>query len=370
MPGEGGTLDHPRASLQAFEPGDTPASPARHVFATLDGMRGIAAIAVVTFHYRDMLGPWVFRSAYLAVDLFFLLSGIVIAHAYERRLLAGVSARRFMTMRALRLMPLYLVGLSLGVGVALLGIALGQSNWTWSALLPVALSGALMIPNLFPAPRADLYPLDIPCWSLFWELVINLIYAVSLRWLRTGVVIAILVMAHAALAFSAWRAGGLDFGYDWQHPEIGFLRVTAGFFGGVWIARMHRTGRLWRLSLSPLLALLLAGGLLALPIALGWAKDIACVAVAFPLLCVAALQSEPRRSAPYLWLGLISYPLYVVHATLPWSRLADKLLHVSPERLEPLSGLVAMAGAVIVAWCLAVFYDLPVRRWLSRRSPG
>ncbi|SFG20132.1 Peptidoglycan/LPS O-acetylase OafA/YrhL, contains acyltransferase and SGNH-hydrolase domains [Novosphingobium sp. CF614] len=339
----------------------------KHLFATLDGLRGIAALAVVTFHYRHMLGPLVFPSAYLAVDLFFMISGIVIAHAYEHRLASGMTAVGFMGKRIVRLLPLYLAGLGVGAAVAILGLLLGVSAWNWAELLPVVLWGALMLPNIFPAPRADLYPLNIPCWSLFWEMVVNLAYVLALRRLRGRALIVVFVMAQITLAFAAQRAGGLDFGYRWQHPEIGLLRVIAGFSGGVLLARFFKAGRLWRLRLPPPMILIAAGALLALPASLGWAKDVACVALAFPLLCIAALGSEPRSAAPYLWLGTISYPLYVIHATLPWDRLAERLLHLAPEHFAPWSGLAATVGAVAAAWGLAHLYDTPVRRWVTGR---
>ncbi|WBO20852.1 acyltransferase family protein [Sphingomonas abietis] len=343
-----------------------PKQPSRtHNFATLDGLRGIAALAVVTFHYQDMLGPFVFRSAYLAVDLFFLMSGVVITHAYEHRLAQGMTVSDFMAKRIIRLMPLYLAGLGVGTAVAMTGLLFAGSGWTWGTLLPVVLCGALLLPNLFPAPRADLYPLDIPCWSLFWELLINLAYALSLRWLKPGMVIAMAMLAQAALAVAAWHAGGLDFGSNWQRPEIGLLRVAAGFSTGIVLARLLAAGRLWHIRMPPWLILIAASMLFALPTWLGWIKDALCVMLAFPLLCITALHSEPRWSKPYLWLGLVSYPLYVIHATLPWDRLV-KIGHVSAESLAPWSGLLAIAGAVIVAWGLARFYDAPLRCRLAR----
>lgn len=57
------------------------------VFHTLDALRGIAAIAVVVFHSATVLAPISMPTAYLAVDIFFVMSGIVIAHAYEVQLL-------------------------------------------------------------------------------------------------------------------------------------------------------------------------------------------------------------------------------------------------------------------------------------------
>src|SRR5271156_4792125 len=87
----------------------------RQHFATLDGLRGVAAIIVLALH---VLGPLVDISltphAGLAVDFFFCLSGFVIGYAYEDRLLKTMSFLEFATARVIRLYPLIIAGLLLG----------------------------------------------------------------------------------------------------------------------------------------------------------------------------------------------------------------------------------------------------------------
>ena len=79
----------------------------QHVFLELDAMRGVAAICVMLYHYSPFLSASkVLPSAYLAVDMFFLLSGFIIAHAYRARLLAGMSLGKFAVVRIIRLYPL------------------------------------------------------------------------------------------------------------------------------------------------------------------------------------------------------------------------------------------------------------------------
>lgn len=288
------------------------------VVHALDGLRGLAAIAVVTFHYRTMLGGWYFPSAYLAVDLFFIISGIVICLNYEDRLRGGMGALRFMARRLARLAPLYLVALALGAGVAAAGIAMETGNWTGRTLAPVVLAGSLMLPNPFPAPRPDLFPLNPPCWSLFWELAINLAYALVLPWLGTRVLLGLIGGGALLLAIAAGQAGGLDFGYDRAWLQIPALRVLVGFSIGVLIARLARQGRL-PASPVPVGALLCLGiALLAAPAALGWIKDLILALGLFPLLCAAAMTGRAAHPGLCRTLGLISYPLYVVHAVIPF----------------------------------------------------
>jgi hypothetical protein len=105
--------------------GGVPYGQGKREFTTLDGMRGIAALAVVTRHaplYFESVSIFVqspmakapiavgpFFESYLAVDFFFALSGFVLAHAYGHRLATGMSPGRFMAIRLIRLYPLYVV---------------------------------------------------------------------------------------------------------------------------------------------------------------------------------------------------------------------------------------------------------------------
>jgi peptidoglycan/LPS O-acetylase OafA/YrhL len=83
----------------------------RHQFVLLDGLRGVAALAVVVTHALYFFPPT--PMAYLAVDFFFMLSGFVLAHAYGERLRQGMTAGRFMAIRLIRLYPLYALGSAL-----------------------------------------------------------------------------------------------------------------------------------------------------------------------------------------------------------------------------------------------------------------
>ncbi|MFC4254219.1 acyltransferase family protein [Altererythrobacter xixiisoli] len=339
----------------------------RHIWHTIDGMRGLAAIAVVTFHYRNMLGPWWFESAHLAVDLFFLISGVVIAAAYDQKLAEGLSTWRFMQARMIRLMPLYLLGLCLGASVILFDILMGQSRWSLAQLMPVLVIGVLMLPNPFPAPRHDLFPLNLPSWSLFWEVTVNLLYALLHRVLTLPRVLMVAGLAGVALALLTIEAGTLDFGYNWTRPEIGFLRVVLSFFAGVALMKLHRMGRLPRLQLPPVLLLLATAALLALPAEWGWIKDMACVTLAFPLVCIVALNSEPRFLAPYVLLGMVSYPVYVIHMVIPFARLSYGMLGEQIGDFGPAGGMVAIMILLALSLVLAWFYDIPVRRWINTR---
>jgi len=146
-------------------------------FGTLDGLRGVAAIVVVLFH--AIFGAWVPRFGYLAVDLFFILSGFVLSHAYDKRFVAGMSVAEFLSLRVVRLYPLYLLGLVLGLCVVRIN----------PSIMDAPAAGVLLnfVLNLFDLPGMEipgtlyreLFPLNVPLWSLFFEFwVANLIFGI------------------------------------------------------------------------------------------------------------------------------------------------------------------------------------------------
>ena len=95
----------------------------------LDGMRGVAALAVVALHLKDSLGISAPPASYLAVDLFFMLSGFVLAQAYGARLAGPLSPWGFIRLRLIRLYPLYLAGLVVGAAVGLIDAG-GPGGWS------------------------------------------------------------------------------------------------------------------------------------------------------------------------------------------------------------------------------------------------
>ena len=102
----------------------------RNRFVTLDALRGIAAIGVMLYHSMPD-SPLVIPGGYLAVDLFFVLSGFVIALTYEDKLRDGMTPREFLALRAIRLWPMLLVGA--GLGIALYG---GHAGMLFSVAEP------------------------------------------------------------------------------------------------------------------------------------------------------------------------------------------------------------------------------------------
>jgi peptidoglycan/LPS O-acetylase OafA/YrhL len=368
-------------------------SPARiaekkRTFHSLDGLRGIAAILVVMSHYKDLVVPFAPGSAYLAVDAFFLMSGFVIAFAYEVKLERVVSAKQFLVLRIIRLYPLYIAGTLLGALVQML-----RRNFTHSTsrtvpdLLTELVPAVLMIPHpkfpsganpdtvtgmsggVFYAPQ--LYPLNGPAWSLFFELVVNVLYAATLRLRHSIFLPTVLIVSSTAMIATAFSRGALIEGWGWPGWWVGLVRVTFSYFMGVLLYRAHRSGRFLRWDISPIVILLAVAVCLWINVPPGWHRavyDLACVLLIFPALIWFCICSEPAHPRFFSILGLISYPLYVLH--IPFRAIFEptflRVLHIQASSLAPWSGIGMILFLVAASWFLAATYDVWARRSLGR----
>jgi peptidoglycan/LPS O-acetylase OafA/YrhL len=258
--------------------------------ATLDGLRGVAAFAVVLMHV-SVLAP----HAYLAVDLFFVLSGFVLEHAYGARLAAGWSPLAFMCKRIRRLYPLYALGLSisvLAVGAALL--LHREAGWTPGAVAAAAVTGLFMAPLWSPGD-AHLYPLNFPAWTLLAELAANAVYGWAYRLLSAPMLFAWTLACGLLLGWLALGHGTLNAGATWADFSIGLVRVGFAFPLGVMLRRI--TPRTLP-PLAGLLALLAASAVLYAPF--GGARaplyDLLAAIIAWPVLGGVLRRLRHRRT--------------------------------------------------------------------------
>ena len=274
----------------------------------LDALRGLAALLVLAYHARSLALPReVLAHGYLAVDLFFVISGFVLARAYDARLAAGEGAA-FMIRRLKRLYPMAVLGILLGAGIWLSG---GEEPGVVALLLALGLA---FVP--FAAGR-DVFPLNGPQWSLMWELFANLAYAVAaprLTTRRLALLVAAGGLAHAALVVSHGTGSLGPYGHAWW---TGAPRVVFGFFAGVLLARMATEGRP-KVPVPPIAAILAAVVLVLsapVPEAARAAFDLVAALAVFPLLVAAAARAEVGgRLRPVLdGLAGISYALYALH---------------------------------------------------------
>ena len=335
----------------------------KRTFATLDGLRGVAALFVAMRHTSFFHGLNI-HGGYLAVDLFFVLSGFVIAHAYERRLSQGLAPGRFLVMRYLRLWPLYALGAVIGLIAAASHALPGHDNMPLRDVARTAPFALAMLPG--PHIKPMLYPINSVAWSLALELLINAVYAFTWRWLRDVRVLAgVLVLSAAALVAACVGFGKLDIGFQWTDAIGGLPRVAFSFTAGLAVYRLYRA-EVWRPRLP-------AWAPLALLIPLLWVRldeivyPLACVLAVFPAMVLACANTEPGpRAAPvFAWLGAVSFPLYALHK--PVGELATLLVHRTwpeAEHLGPWIGAPYLAALCLACILVERHYDGPVRRSL------
>lgn len=361
--------------------------PSKSHYVVLDGLRGVASLMVVVFHLFEAYSggnpqKQIINHGYMAVDFFFLLSGFVIAYAYDDRW-AGMSQWEFYKRRLVRLQPMIIVGGL--IGAALLGFQHYSlfpklQTVTTVQVIGVLLLGFVMIP-LRPSAEirgwGEIYPLNGPQWSLFYEYIGNILYAAGLRKLSNralGVVVALAGLAMVHMLVFGPR-GDLIGGWalDLNGVRIGLTRVMFPFFAGVLLMRLGKRIKVANGFAVCSLLLVIA---LALPRFGGerlWINGLyeaACVILLFPLI-VAIGAGEKDASGPSVriarFFGDLSYPLYITHYPLIYIYTG----WVIDKKVPPAQGALVGAGlfvaAVAIAYGCLKLWDEPARRWLAGR---
>lgn len=337
--------------------------------STLDAMRGLGAFAVLLFHFLvngEMIAP----KGYLAVDFFFLLSGLVIAHTYDSRLRSGMSFGNFTVLRLVRLYPLFIVGLLFGALRRFGYAALERGDgWSPAQLLQAGAFEILMLPSPL---SENLFVLNGPSWSLFFEMAVSLAYAGLLFRLRTGTLVVLTALFGMLLMVTAVQHGSLEMGLKWAWFHGSVARTGFSFTLGMLIQRKLRGQYLVRPARPSWLALLPCAGLLACLLAQtdsGALFDLVIVMVVAPLLVwLGASYDPPAALQPAArWIGELSYPIYAIHYPLMFLWLfAAKRAHL-PLAAQLIGFVLLTAG---LAWALNRWWDVPVRRWLNARIGG
>jgi peptidoglycan/LPS O-acetylase OafA/YrhL len=325
------------------------------VFDLLDALRGLAALVVVWAHLGAWTAPYRPVLAGVSVDLFFAISGFVIAHSYEDRLANGWTVGKFLLVRLVRLYPMYMAGIAVSVALWFV-LPIGHDS-----------KAALVQASMLPYPTStSLYPLNGPAWSIFFELIINLAYAVSYRAWKIPNILGLMASSAVGLLLCALAGQTVDGGWDWKEFPVGVARVSYGFASGVLVFRLYSAGQ--RL---PTLPRIITVCMAILPTILAprlpellWRLPIILIVIPLALSCaVSASTRSPKVCA--LYLGRLSYPLYALHypclygATIAFSRF------VSNSPLE--FAAIFIVFIVMTSFLIESTCDRPVRGWLSRR---
>ncbi|RZL98444.1 MAG: acyltransferase, partial [Pedobacter sp.] len=182
-------------------------------FEILDGLRGVAAIAIVIFHFMEMVYEFKLNfigHGFLAVDFFFCLSGFVIAYAYDDRI-GKMGNIEFFKSRLIRLHPLVFLGSVLGL-LAFLFDPFGGHPELYSAgkIILIFLCSIFLIPFPVIGERSfNLFGLNAPAWSLFWEYIANIVYAFVLYRISRKYLIVLIIISAIALCYVSYSAGNV-----------------------------------------------------------------------------------------------------------------------------------------------------------------
>ena len=344
----------------------------RH-FEVLDGLRGIAAVSVVTFHFMEMAITDYSKNfighGFLAVDFFFCLSGFVIAYAYDDRI-AKMGVVEFLKSRLIRLHPLVVLGSILGLFAFLFDPFAGPFSPSYNAgkVALIFLTSVLLIPFPVMAERTfNLFTFNAPAWSLFWEYVANVVYAFILYRISRRSLLVFTTLAAAVLCVAGYRAESLMGGWGGATFWDGGARVAYSFSAGLLVYRFNWTIRT-RLGFTGLSILLLAAFMMPY-FHWNWLAELLVVLFYFPLLVAlgAGASLTKRSEAVCVFSGKMSYPLYMTHYAVIWMFANYYSVH---KPGTPQLALIVTTGVLLltgVAYVAMVAYDIPVRRYLSSK---
>jgi peptidoglycan/LPS O-acetylase OafA/YrhL len=340
-------------------------------FEILDGLRGIAALAVVIFHFMEWIFPDISKNlvghGFLAVDFFFCLSGFVLGYAYDNRI-REIGNRAFFKLRLIRLHPLVVLGSVLGLLGYLLDPFATSSSQDLGQLALLFIASMFLIPLPVMEERFfNLFALNAPSWSLFWEYVANIFYALVLVKLGRRTLLILTILAAAGLCFVSHRAGNLLGGWSKDNFWDGGVRVAYSFTAGLLLYRSN-----WKIKNQlgfPILAILLSFAFLMPWFSWNWLAEALVVIFYFPLLVAlgAGTTLAPIWKKSCRFSGNISYPLYMTHYAAIWI-FGNYYTNTKPSTGE--LTLVVIGGTIFLvafAYFVMVFYDVPVRKYLARK---
>lgn len=357
-------------------------------YPILDGLRGVAAIIVVTFHLTEPLGTGHFdilvNHGYLAVDFFFLLSGFVIGYAYDDRR-HKMTIGTFFKRRIERLQPMVVLGMTLGA----IGFYFTDST-IWPLIHTVPLWKMLLVMligyTILPVPLSldirgwqEMHPLNSVGWSLFFEYIANILYAVGIRKFSKTALSILVFIAALALAHLAITSANGDVSGGWtlniEQVRVGITRTMYPFFAGLLLSRIMKPTHVKNAFLwcSLLVAITLymprIGG--AEHVWMNAIYESVVIIVIFPLIVYLGASGSIKTQTELRvckFLGEISYPLYMVHYPLVYFYVAWISNHkgVTIVQAWPYA-LLILISVIILAYVALKWYDEPVRKWLRKK---
>lgn len=366
----------------------TDIKPKKH-YEILDGLRGVAAIIVVAFHvFEAFTGGNRFKQiinhGYLAVDFFFLLSGFVVAYAYDDRW-GKMTQWEFYKRRLIRLQPMVIMGMIIGAmfyyfqaSDILFPMIAGMEVWKVILTMIIGFTLLPVPPSMEIRGWGEMHPLDGPAWSLFFEYIANILYALFFRKFSNKLLgVFVFIFAAMLINYTVFGPKGDVIGgwsLNLEQMNVGFTRLLYPFFAGILLSRLgkliHIKGAFWVCSL--LIAIVLMVPRIGDENSL-WMNGLYesfCIILIFPLIVSIGAGGEIKN--PFSLkickvLGDISYPIYITHYPLIYwytAWVVDNKISLEDGYIVGIGVLVA---SIVLAYLCLKLYDEPVRNWLQSK---
>lgn len=346
-------------------------TPTKH-YILLDGLRGVAAIVIVLFHYAEILQPDftknILAHGFLAVDFFFCLSGFVMAYAYNNRV-PNLIPKRFFLQRLIRLHPLVIVGSLLGLLAFLIDPYTTSHNYSLGQIICLTLASICMIPLPIMQDRYyNNFGLNAPSWSLFWEYIANILYYYLLVKISKRLLLGITIISALTLVSLAFNHNNLLGGWNNTTFWHGGIRMLFSFSVGMLIYKKD-----WiiknKLNIWSITCLLLIAFILPFQNSTNWLTESFLIIIYFPIIiALGAGNHKAFQTNIFVQkLGQLSYPLYITHYSIMWifGSYFTKHQHTTGNMIFLIIALFTLQ--IFIAFIAMQYVDKPIRKWLKNK---
>ena len=239
--------------------------------------------------------------------------------------------------------------------------------------------------TLLPVPLSmdirgwtEMHPLNGPAWSLFFEYIANILYALFIRKFSNKALAVLVFLSGCALVHLAVTSPNGDVIGGWAldptQIRVGLTRLFYPFFAGLLLSRMVKPGKIKNAFLWSSLLIIVV---LSIPRIGGsenlWMNglyDSLMIIFIFPLIVYIGASGRVTgtvASKVSRFLGDISYPIYIIHYPLIYIFTAWVVDNKVPMADAWLQALVVLVSSIAIAYGSLKLYDVPVRKWLAKK---
>lgn len=348
-------------------------------FRSLDTLRGIAALAVCLYHSHAIFGlDLLVPHAYLAVDLFFILSGFILVQRYAPEIESNskiTSLGDFAIVRLARLYPLYLLVSIIGALYFAAWLFInGQLFVNFKNYIFAIINSIVAIPYLakpFDEVGA-IFPFATQAWSIFWEIIVSLAFYFHIKY-KNNYAFLISIIGFCILIIQTYTNNTIDGGWQAQNFFIGGLRAFTGFFMGIFTAEIYaqikKNNQKSKINIFEFFAFVFLTITLAYCIfskQTHFTTEACLIFVGFPTIVIGAANSNAlilnNRIGDFL--GKISFSIYLLHGIMAavFITILNKTSIIKPGFLM---GMAWLAIVIICSFISFKMYEAPSRKFFK-----